>query len=194
VVVTAADAAGTATTEDTTFTTLKPQNLIEVTFQANAMLALKEGHVRRGPAGDRRVQPRRQQERGGEGHRDQDVARRRGQVLLGGRPDRALAAGEILGRRHDGQGERQRHVRRQARQTACTAKNASTHFTIGRQLIAITDNRTHLTKVYIDGKLVRTMKCSLGKGGGTTGANGEQHQLLDRGRPHVVLSKERCTA
>jgi lipoprotein-anchoring transpeptidase ErfK/SrfK len=71
------------------------------------------------------------------------------------------------------------------------AKNASTRFTIGRQLIAIADNKTHLTKVYIDGKLVRTMKSSLGKGGSTTGANGQHISYWTAGGPHVVLSKER---
>ncbi|WP_433361542.1 Ig-like domain-containing protein [Actinoplanes sp. CA-142083] len=70
-------------------------------------------------------------------------------------------------------------------------KNASTHFTIGRQLIAICDNKTHLTKVYINGKLVRTMKSSLGKGGSTTGANGQHISYWTTGGPHVVLSKER---
>jgi lipoprotein-anchoring transpeptidase ErfK/SrfK len=70
-------------------------------------------------------------------------------------------------------------------------KNASTHFTVGRQLIAITDYKAHLTKVYINGKLVRTMKCSLGKGGSTTGANGEHISYWTTGGPHVVLSKER---
>ncbi|GAA2616761.1 L,D-transpeptidase [Paractinoplanes durhamensis] len=70
-------------------------------------------------------------------------------------------------------------------------KNASTRFTIGRQLIAIADNKSHLTKVYIDGKLVRTMKSSLGKGGSTTGANGQHISYWTAGGPHVVLSKER---
>ena len=70
-------------------------------------------------------------------------------------------------------------------------KNASTHFTIGRQLIAITDYKAHQTKVYIDGKLVRTMKCSLGKGGSTTGAQGQHISYWTTGGPHVVLSKER---
>ncbi len=70
-------------------------------------------------------------------------------------------------------------------------KNASTHFKIGRQLIAYADNRTHMTKVYINGKLVRTMKSSLGRGGGTTGANGQHISFWTAGGPHVVLSKER---
>jgi lipoprotein-anchoring transpeptidase ErfK/SrfK len=70
-------------------------------------------------------------------------------------------------------------------------KNTSTRFTIERQLITIVDYRMHLAKVYIDGKLVRTMKCSLGKGGSTTGANGQHISYWTAGGPHVVLSKER---
>jgi len=75
--------------------------------------------------------------------------------------------------------------------TTYGARNASTHFKIGRQLIAISDNKTHLTKVYINGKLVRTMKSSLGKGGGTTGANGERINYWTAGGPHVVLGRKR---
>jgi hypothetical protein len=75
--------------------------------------------------------------------------------------------------------------------TLSAAATVSTSFAIGRQLIAIADNRTHLTKVYINGKLVRTMKSSLGKGGSTTGANGEHISYWTAGGPHVVLPKER---
>jgi lipoprotein-anchoring transpeptidase ErfK/SrfK len=70
------------------------------------------------------------------------------------------------------------------------ASNESTHFTIGRQLLAISDNTTHHTKVYIDGKLVRDMKCSNGKGGYTKGANGQSIHFWTQEGPHVVLSKE----
>lgn len=70
------------------------------------------------------------------------------------------------------------------------ASNAGTHFTIGRQLLAISDNSTHRTKVYIDGKLVRDMKCSNGKGGYTKGANGQSIHFWTQEGPHVVLSKE----
>jgi len=70
------------------------------------------------------------------------------------------------------------------------AANRSTHFTIGRQLLAISDNSTHHTKVYIDGKLVRDMKCSNGRGGYTKGANGQSIHFWTQEGPHVVLSKE----
>ncbi|GAA2531910.1 L,D-transpeptidase [Winogradskya humida] len=69
--------------------------------------------------------------------------------------------------------------------------DAKTHFTIGRTLLAVSDNSTHHTKVYIDGKLVRTMACSNGKGGYTTGADGQQLHFWTHEGPHVVLSKER---
>jgi lipoprotein-anchoring transpeptidase ErfK/SrfK len=70
------------------------------------------------------------------------------------------------------------------------SSNASTHFTIGRQLLAVSDNNTHHTKVYIDGKLVRDMKCSNGRGGYTTGAHGQSIHFWTQTGPHVVLSKE----
>ncbi|MEV4343603.1 Ig-like domain-containing protein [Actinoplanes sp. NPDC049596] len=69
--------------------------------------------------------------------------------------------------------------------------NASTHFTIGRSLIAISDDSTRRTRVYIDGKLARDMACSNGQGGYTTITNGEQIHFWTHNGPHVVLSKER---
>ncbi|XVV12658.1 Ig-like domain-containing protein [Actinoplanes sp. CA-131856] len=69
--------------------------------------------------------------------------------------------------------------------------NATTHFTIGRSLIAISDNSSHRTRVYIDGKLTRDMACSNGQGGYTTIANGDQIHFWTQNGPHVVLSKER---
>ena len=71
------------------------------------------------------------------------------------------------------------------------AKNATTHFTIGRALVAINDTRTHRVKVYIDGKMVRDMACSNGRGGYTTGANGRSIHFWTQAGPHVVLNKER---
>jgi lipoprotein-anchoring transpeptidase ErfK/SrfK len=69
--------------------------------------------------------------------------------------------------------------------------NAKTHFTIGRALIAISDNNTHRTRVYVDGKMVRDMACSNGKGGYTTIGDGKQIHFWTQSGPHVVLSKER---
>jgi lipoprotein-anchoring transpeptidase ErfK/SrfK len=71
------------------------------------------------------------------------------------------------------------------------AANRETHFTIGRSLLAVCDNNTHRTKVYIDGKMVRDLACSTGRGGYTTGANGQQIHFWTQAGPHVVLSKER---
>ena len=71
------------------------------------------------------------------------------------------------------------------------SSNAKTHFTIGRQLRAVCDNTTHRTKVYIDGKMVRNMACSNGRGGYTTGAKGQQIHFWTQNGPHVVLSKEK---
>jgi lipoprotein-anchoring transpeptidase ErfK/SrfK len=70
------------------------------------------------------------------------------------------------------------------------SENASAHFTIGRSLLAINDNKTHHTKVYIDGKLVRTMASSNGMGGYSTSATGNKLEFWTHGGPHVVLSKE----
>jgi lipoprotein-anchoring transpeptidase ErfK/SrfK len=70
------------------------------------------------------------------------------------------------------------------------AADKSTHFTIGRSLLAVSDNHTHRTKVYIDGKLVRNMASSNGQGGYSKGANGQQLEFWTHNGPHVVLSKE----
>jgi lipoprotein-anchoring transpeptidase ErfK/SrfK len=69
--------------------------------------------------------------------------------------------------------------------------NAKTHFTIGRALVAVNDNTTHHTKVYIDGKMVRNMACSNGRGGYTTTSDGHKIHFWTQSGPHVVLSKER---
>ena len=71
------------------------------------------------------------------------------------------------------------------------SSNASTHFTIGRALVAVSDNNTHRTKVYIDGKMVRDMASSNGRGGYTHTADGKQIHFWTQNGPHVVLSKER---
>ena len=70
------------------------------------------------------------------------------------------------------------------------AAKAATHFAIGRALMAISDNRTHRTKVYIDGKLVRDMASSNGRGGYTKDKDGNQIHFWTNNGPHVVLSKE----
>ena len=70
------------------------------------------------------------------------------------------------------------------------ATDAKTHFTIGRTLVAVCDNNGHHTKVYVDGKMVRNMACSTGRGGYTTTADGSRIHFWTQSGPHVVLSKE----
>ncbi|MFC7534047.1 Ig-like domain-containing protein [Actinoplanes sp. GCM10030250] len=191
VTVTAADSAGTATTQDTTFTTLKPANVAQVTFQANSMLALKEGRTY--GAGQpvivafSRAVNKNAAEKAIEIKTSPAVEGKfywKDDKTVHWRPAKYWAAGTTIKVNVTMYGVK-------LGKTTYGAKNVSTNFKIGRQLIAISDNRTHLTKVYIDGKLVRTMKSSLGKGGGTTGANGERISYWTAGGPHVVLGKKR---
>jgi lipoprotein-anchoring transpeptidase ErfK/SrfK len=191
VLVKAVDGQGATTEQTSTFATVKPKHLARITFQANAMSSLKTG----GKYGagqpvivafSRAV--------------DKETAQKAIEITTSPsvegkfywvndstvhwRPAKYWAAGttikvsvDILGK-NLGKG-------------VYGEKNASTHFTIGRQLIALADSRTHLTKVYVDGKLVRTMKSSFGMGGTTKGANNQEINFWTAGGPHVVLSKER---
>lgn len=70
------------------------------------------------------------------------------------------------------------------------SRDASVRFSIGRSQIAIADSKTKQMKVFIDGELVRTIPISMGKGGTTTGANGETVDFWTRSGPHVVMTKE----
>jgi lipoprotein-anchoring transpeptidase ErfK/SrfK len=191
VTVTATNSAGAKTTENTTFTTLKPGNTATVVFQANAMLVLKEGKTY--GAGQpvivrfSRAVNKAAAEKAIEIKTSPAVPGKfywRDGRTVHWRPAKYWAAGTTIEVNVNMYGVK-------LGRTTYGAKNASTRFRIGRQLIAISDNRTHMTKVYIDGKLVRTMKSSLGKGGGTTGANGERISYWTAGGPHVVLGKKR---
>ncbi|MFI5892414.1 Ig-like domain-containing protein [Actinoplanes sp. NPDC051513] len=191
VIVTATDSSGTATETTSSFTTVKPQHLVETTFRANAMSSLKKSHAY------------------GAG---QPVIIAFSRAVNKAAAEKAIeitTSPAVKGKFYwkDGRTVHWRPQKYWAGGTSITVnvnvfgvklgngvygqKNASTRFTIGRQLIAIVDNKAHLTKVYIDGKLVRTMKASLGKGGSTTGSNGEYISYWTTGGPHVVLSKER---
>lgn len=191
VTVTATDSAGKKTTEDTTFTTMKPDHTATVAFQANASLALKQGATY--GAGQpviitfSRAVNKNAAEKAIEIKTSPAVKGKfywRDDRTVHWRPAKYWAAGTRIDVNVNMFGVK-------LGKTTYGAKNTSTHFRIGRQLIAVSDNRTHLTKVYIDGKLVRTMKSSLGKGGGTTGANGERISYWTAGGPHVVLGRKR---
>ena len=191
VTVTATDSAGTAATTVTTFSTLKPENIARVTFQANGMVALKEGRTY--GAGQpvivafSRAVNKNAAEKAIEIKTLPAVKGKffwKDDRTVHWRPAKYWAAGTTIKVSVKMFGAK-------LGKTTYGAKDVSTNFRIGRQLIAVSDNRTHLTKVYIDGKLVRTMKSSLGKGGGTTGANGEKISYWTAGGPHVVLGKKR---
>ncbi|MCU7730761.1 Ig-like domain-containing protein [Actinoplanes sp. KI2] len=191
VVATATDGSGAATVKVSSFTTVKPQRLVEVTFRANAMSSLKKGHAY------------------GAG---QPVIIAFSRAVNKAAAEKAIeitTSPAVEGKFYwaDGRTVHWRPEKYWAGGSAITVNvnvlgvklgsgvygktNASTRFTVGRQLIAITDYKAHLTNVFIDGKLVRSMKCSLGKGGSTTGANGQHISYWTTGGPHVVLSKER---
>ncbi|BFU45371.1 Ig-like domain-containing protein [Krasilnikovia sp. MM14-A1004] len=191
VVATATDTKGVASDHTSTFTTVKPHSLAHVTFQANGMSAIRTGHTYGAgqpviiafsravnkAAAEKAIEIETSPAVEGTFHwaSDSTVHWRPAKYWSAGTKIKVSvqAFGVKLGKQVYG------------------AKNASTHFEIGRQLIAVTDYRKHVTKVYINGKLVRTMKCSLGKGGTTTGAKGEHISYWTTGGPHVVLSKER---
>ncbi|HWS35872.1 MAG TPA: Ig-like domain-containing protein [Actinoplanes sp.] len=189
--VTTTDSVGGEKTEDVAFTTLKPENTAKVTFQANAMTSLKEGKTY--GAGQpvivafSRAVNKKAAEKAIEITTSPQVEGKffwKNDSTVHWRPAKYWEAGTKIKVTVNMFGVK-------LGKTTYGSKNVSTNFKIGRQLVAIADNRTHLTKVYIDGKLVRTMKSSLGKGGGTTGSNGEKISYWTAGGPHVVLSLER---
>jgi lipoprotein-anchoring transpeptidase ErfK/SrfK len=191
VVATATDTQGVSSEHTSTFTTVKPDNVAKITFQANGMSSLKTGNTY--GAGQpviiafSRAVNKAAAEKAIEITTEPAVEGKfywKNDKTVHWRPAKYWTAGTTIKVKADVFGVK-------LGKTTYGAKNASTHFKIGRQLIAISDNKTHLTKVYINGKLARTMKSSLGKGGSTTGANGEKISYWTTGGPHVVLSKER---
>ncbi|WIM92453.1 Ig-like domain-containing protein [Actinoplanes oblitus] len=190
VVATTSDSTGTTAAHTSTFTTIKPDGLARVTFQANAMNAIKTGHTY--GAGQpvivafSRSVNKKAAERAIEITTSPSVEGKfywADDRTVHWRPAKYWAKGTTIKVKVNGLGVKLgKNV---------YGKNAATHFTIGRQLIALADTRTHMTKVYIDGKLVRTMKSSFGRGGGATGSKGQKVSFWTAGGPHVVLSKER---
>ncbi|MFR9780223.1 Ig-like domain-containing protein [Micromonospora sp. MS34] len=188
--VTAADSAGTVTEQESSFRTLKPSGVASVTFQASKLAALKDG----GTYGvglpvmvnfSRPVKNRTEAEKS---------------MLVETTP-----AVEGRWRWIDGQNAHWRPAKYWTPGTKISVKinlfgqdlgknvygtDASTNFTIGPSRIAIADARTHRMKVYIDGSMVRDIPISMGKGGTTTGANGEVISYWTRSGPHVVMTRE----
>ncbi|GIE85376.1 L,D-transpeptidase [Actinoplanes regularis] len=191
VTATAVDSSGAPTEKTSTFKTMQPSHVVKTTFRVNAMTSMKAGHtygagqpviISFSRAVDKKVA-----EKAIDITTSPSVEGKfywSSDTTVHWRPAKYWAKGTKIKVNVNTLGVR-------LGKGLYGEKNASTHFNIGRQLIAIADNRSHLTKVYVDGKLVRTMKSSFGKGGGTTGANGQRISYWTAGGPHVVLSKER---
>jgi lipoprotein-anchoring transpeptidase ErfK/SrfK len=191
VVTTTTDSQGTTAEHTSTFTTVKPANVAKITFQANGLNTLKSGGTY--GAGQpvivafSKAVNKKAAEQAIEITTSPSVAGKfywKDDKTVHWRPAKYWAAGTQVKVSVKAFGVK-------LGKTVYGARNASASFKVDRQLIAISDNRTHMTKVYINGKLVRTMKSSLGKGGGTTGANGEYINYWTAGGPHLVLEKKR---
>jgi len=70
-------------------------------------------------------------------------------------------------------------------------RHATIH--IGASHILIANNKTHRMKLYINGKLTKTIKVSMGMGGSTKGANGQSVNYWTRSGPHIVINKTPTT-
>lgn len=191
VTVSAVDGNGVATEQTSSFSTVKPASTAAVTFQASALAALKDG----GTYGvgqpvivafSKRVRDRAAAEKAMEVITSPPVEGRWRWVdnrTAHWRPAKYWAAGtritvraKVLGVNLGG--------------GVYGARDASIDFKIGQSRIAIADSKTKHMKVYIGGKLVRTIPISMGKGGTTTGSRGQTIDFWTRSGPHVVMTKE----
>jgi lipoprotein-anchoring transpeptidase ErfK/SrfK len=69
-------------------------------------------------------------------------------------------------------------------------QDVTASITIGWSKIAKADNNTHQIRVFIDGKLVRTIPTSMGAGGGFLTKDGNYISKWTDSGPHVVLEKQ----
>jgi lipoprotein-anchoring transpeptidase ErfK/SrfK len=189
--VSAVDSSGVVTQKTSSFSTVKPAGTAAVTFQANALASIKDG----GTYGvgqtvivafSKRV-------------KDKDAAEKVMEVV-------AEPAVEGRWRWVDSQTAVWRPAKYWAAGTRITvrvkalgvnlgggvygARDASVDFRIGPSRIAVADSNTKMMKVYINGKLVRTIPISMGKGGTTTGSRGQTIDFWTRSGPHVVMTTE----
>lgn len=191
ITVTAVDNAGIAASQTATFETIKPAATATVTFQANAMIAMKNGATY------------------GVGQpvivyfnkavKDKAAAEQAMQVT---------AEPPVQGRWRwmSSQSAHWRPAKYWTPGTKVTVKvnafgahlgegiygaaNAALNFTIGPSRIAIADGASHYMQVFINGSMVKNIPVSLGKEGSTKGANGSTIYFATNSGVHVVLSKD----
>ncbi|GAA4262680.1 Ig-like domain-containing protein [Dactylosporangium darangshiense] len=190
VTVAGTDAGGKDVSQTSTFTTLKPTSTASITFQANPMLALKNG----GTYGigqpvivffNKAV-------------KNQDAAEQAMQVTT---------SPQVEGKWHwvSNQSAHWRPEKYWAKGTTVQVAvnllgvdlgngvyggNASANFSIGPSRIAIADSTTHQMECWIDGQMVKKIPVSMGKGGSTTGSKGEEIDFFTRSGVHVLMTKE----
>jgi lipoprotein-anchoring transpeptidase ErfK/SrfK len=73
------------------------------------------------------------------------------------------------------------------------ANNTKATIHIGDSHILVANNNTHRMKLYVNGKLTKSIKVSMGMGGSTTGANGQLVNYWTRSGPHIVINKTPTT-
>jgi lipoprotein-anchoring transpeptidase ErfK/SrfK len=191
VAVSAVDGDGVAAQQTSSFSTVKPASTAAVTFQANALAALKDG----GTYGvgqpvivafSKRVRDRAAAEKAMDVVTSPAVEGRwrwMDSRTAHWRPAKYWAAGTRITVRVKALGVN-------LGGGVYGARDASIDFKIGQSRIAVADSKTKQMKVYIGGKLVRTIPISMGKGGTTTGSRGQTINFWTRSGPHVVMTKE----
>lgn len=188
--ITVIDGKGTQSQQTSTFTTVKPASVANVSFQANSLQSLKNGNT----YGVGQVV----MVRFSKPVKDRAAAEKVMTV-------RAEPAVEGRWRWIDSQNAHWRPAQYWAAGTKVTAAvsvrgvdlgngvwggaNATTSFAIGRSKIAIADSQSHRMKIFIDGALVKDMPISMGKGGTVKGNNGETINYWTRSGVHVILEK-----
>ncbi|MFG2039736.1 Ig-like domain-containing protein [Dactylosporangium sp. NPDC048998] len=191
VTVAGVDAGGKDVSETSSFTTLKPSAVASITFQANPMLALKNGAtygvgqpviaffnkaVKNRDAAEQAMKVTSSSDAEGKWHwvSNQSAHWRPEKYWTKGTTVKVSVnlLGVDLGNGVYGGG------------------NYSASFSIGPSRIAIADSNTHQMECYVDGQMVKKIPISMGKGGTTTGANGEKIDFFTRSGIHVLMTKE----
>jgi lipoprotein-anchoring transpeptidase ErfK/SrfK len=181
---------GATSQQTSTFSTLKPASTAGVTFQANALTALKNG----GTYGigqlpilrfSRPVADRGAAERAVTIETSPSVGGKffwLDKQTLHWRPEKFFASGTKIS-------VKVKMLGVNLGNNIYGAGNAGIDYTIGPSRIAIVDSQTHQVAVFIDGQQVRSFPCSTGKNSTTKAADGHTINFNTNSGPHVVLEK-----
>ncbi|MBT8225693.1 MAG: L,D-transpeptidase family protein [Dactylosporangium sp.] len=190
VAVVAVDAAGLAVEHTSSFATLKPAATASITFQANSLVALKKGGTY--GVGQPVIV------HFGKTVKNRTAAQNAIEVIT-------EPAVEGRWRWINGRDAHWRPAKYWIPGTKITVKvkvlgvdlgggvygatNATTRFSIGPSRIAVADANTHHMQCFVNGKMVRDIPVSLGKGGTATTADGKTVHFWTNSGPHIILVK-----